>query len=96
MDFEINSINNDGFYLYEKASRSRKSSVYHVLIWCIFCALKSVFYTEDQKMQLIKLELQGKVIKRLEEANLFPPDFDPITDNPFDIAPYSSYDFKGA
>ena len=62
---------------------------------CTFCAWKSGFYTEDQKMQLIKLALRGKVMNRLEEANLLPPEFDPITNNLFDIAPYSSSDFKG-
>ena len=95
MDFDIDSINNDAFYLYEKASRSRKSSGYHVFMRCTFRAWKSGFYTEDQKMQLIKLALRGKVMNRLEEANLLPPEFDPITNNLFDIAPYSSSDFKG-
>ena len=35
------------------------------------------------------------MIKRLEEANLLPSDFDPVTDDPFDIAPYLSSGFKG-
>ena len=45
-------------------------------------------------MELIRSACRERVIMRLDEAFLLPPEFNKATDDPFDIAPFTSTDFK--
>ena len=45
-------------------------------------------------MELIRPACREKVIMRLDEAFLLPPEFNKATDDPFGIAPFTSTDFK--
>ena len=94
MDVDVQSIVSDPFYLYEKASTSRSSTVYHVFLRCSFRRWKANAYSEDRKMELIRSACRERVIMRLDEAFLLPPEFNKATDDPFDIAPFTSTDFK--
>ena len=90
----MEAIVSDPFYLYERESKSRSSTGYHVFMRCSFRRWKANAYTEERKMELIRQACREKVILRLDEASLLPPDFNKATDNPFDIAPFTSTDFK--
>ena len=94
MDLDVEAIVSDPFYLYERESKSRSSTGYHVFMRCSFRRWKANAYTEERKMELIRQACREKVILRLDEASLLPPDFNKATDNPFDIAPFTSTDFK--
>ena len=94
MDVDVQSIVSDPFYLYEKASTSRNSTGYHVFLRCSFWRWKANAYSEERKMELIRSACRERVIMRLDEAFLLPPEFNKATDDPFDIAPFTSTDFK--
>ena len=94
MDEDVHTIRTDQFYLYEKASKLINSTDYHVYMRCSFKRWKSNVYSEERKVELIQPACKEKLILRLEEASLLPLDFDKITDNLFNIAPFTSTDFR--
>lgn len=92
MNFTLDQINGAPFFLYERASKSRKLSGYHVYIRCAFRSWDNL--TEAQKIELMRDPLRGVIIGRLEEFGLLPDGFDRQNGDPFLIAPFSSDDLR--
>ena len=92
MNFTVEQINYDDFYLYEKESKSRRSNAYHIFMRCSFRTWH--FLPEEKKMSFMRPALREIVIDRLDKKKLIPPNFNRSTDDPFKLAPFTSFDLR--
>ena len=92
MNFSRNKIINDPFYIYEKASPSRKATDFNVFTRCSYRIWISL--DEATKMTFIRSSLLSVLINMLVQGDVLPPGFDKEKDDPFLIAPFTSDDFK--
>ena len=92
MNFNADQIRNNPFFVYEKASPSRKATGFNVFTRCAYRSWPSL--TEEQKMSFIRPALRSFVIDMLRTRRVLPPGFDDVNDDPFDIAPFTAADFR--
>ena len=93
MNFTLEEINSDVLRIYEKGKRTRKASGYHVYLRNAYQSWSDL--SEEIKMSLIRPALRMTLIERLRTSGILGIDFDENIDNPFDLAPFTSSDFKG-
>ena len=92
MNFDRDKILHDPFYIYERASPSRKATGFNVFTRCAFRSWASL--SDDEKMAFIRPALREEIINRLSRSNVLPPGFDQNNNDPFQIAPFTPQDFK--
>ena len=93
MNFTLDDINQEDFFLYKKESKSRKATGYHIYMRCAFRSWDGL--SEGEKMALMKPALRQQIMSCLDESNLLPSSFNRETDDPFQLAPFSSSDLRG-
>ena len=92
MNFTLDEIENEEFYLFEKESKSRKSSAYNVYMRCAFRTWNEL--PEVEKMKLMRPALRQTIISRLEKSGLLPDTFNKDQDDPYLLAPFNSSDLR--
>ena len=92
MNFTLDQIENEEFYLFEKESKSRKSSAYNVYMRCAFRTWNEL--PEVEKMKLMRPALSQTIILRLENSGLLSGTFNKDQDDPYLLAPFNSNDLR--
>ena len=93
MNFTLADIRLDVLHIYEKGRRTRKASGYHVYLRNAYRSWSDL--SEEDKMSLIRPDMRRTLIEHLRTSGILGSDFFQNSDNPFNLAPFTSSDFKG-
>ena len=89
----LEEINSDVLQIYEKGKHTRKAFGYHVYLRNAYQSWSDL--SEENKMSLIRPALRRTLIERLRTSGILGTEFNENRDNPFNLVPFTSLDFKG-